>query len=236
MAGPVYQWRILQDGDLPIAPDGTRRFASPHRCTSTLIWPAGQEPSREDTLLVDPAFNHDGSLSAAQRLASLGITVSDIGACFITHRHGDHCLLRPDVAQIPEWDGADPPPIPTLSGIRAVNTPGHERGHRVLRFSSSDGDTWVSGDAIIGEDWLRAWQYYWPNGYDREQIIRTWVSVATIMQYADLIIPGHSAPFPVTAGLLESLIADFASASYHEDCPELPGLLRERLRRMEGEG
>ena len=96
----------------------------------------------------------------------------------------------------------------------------------MLRFSSSDGDTWVTGDSIIGEDWLRAWQYYWPNGYDREQIIRTWVSVAAILQYAELIIPGHSAPFPVTAELLESLIADFPMAR-HRGLPGVPGLLRE---------
>jgi hypothetical protein len=35
----------------------------------------------------------------------------------------------------------------------------------------------IAGDAILDIEWLKAWKYYWPNGYTVPEIVETWESV-----------------------------------------------------------
>ena len=75
-----------------------------------------------------------------------------------------------------------------------------------LVVATNDGTTWIVGDAILGEDWLRAWRYYWPNGYGPDEIVETWRSVARILSMADVVIPGHGPPFRVDISLMSDSI------------------------------
>jgi hypothetical protein len=90
----------------------------------------------------------------------------------------------------------------------------------------------VTGDAVINLEWLRAWEYYWPNCYQKAEILQTWVSVAKILSVADLIIPGHGHPIKVTSELLAHLIDTFAQAEHAEACPNVEQTLCMRLEQL----
>ncbi len=231
----MYRRLILQDGSLPINPDGTRNFGVPHRCTCTLVWPEDQRPSPDNTLLVDPSLDAPGYREALRRLRTVGIGPEGIGRYLITHPHGDHLMRGGGTDLCGCGQALELGEAGELSGLQIVRCPGHHERHVAVRLASPDGDTWITGDAILGEDWLRAWQYYWPNGYQREQIAQTWRTVAAILSHADLLIPGHGPPVRVTRELLANLIEGFGGAEYHEDCPEVRELLEGRYQRMDAD-
>ena len=111
--------------------------------------------------------------------------------------------------------------------------PGHEPSLRALVFpSAAEEQVWIVGDAILDEAWLRAWGYYWPNQYRPPEIVRTWQSVAAILSGADVVVPGHGPPIPVTPELLENLIAGFPTADQPDRCPEVAQALRARLQTL----
>ncbi len=229
---PVYRWLILQDGSLPINPDGTRNVGTPHRCTCTLVWPEGASPAPGDTLVVDPSLDGPGYGEAVLRLRTVGIAWQGVGRHLVTHPHGDHRVRGRETDLCGCGQVFAVREAGELSGLQVVPCPGHHERHVAVRFASRDGDTWVTGDAILGEDWLRAWQYYWPNGYRREEIAQTWRTVAAVLSHADLVIPGHGPPVRVTRELLADLIEGFGRAEYHKDCLEVRGLLEGRMGRM----
>lgn len=231
----TYRWQILQQGRLPLRPDGTMARAEGKRCTCMLIWPADQTPRRDNTLITDPCLDQGGLAAASSCLRQLDLKWTDLGHGFRTHPHDDHTsnlmelldhpLMRLDLA-------ADGP----LAGLHLEPLPGHERRQNALVFSDGGGQVWVTGDAVLDEAWLRAWAYYWPNRYTVEEIVQTWRSVGRVLANADLVVPGHGAPFRVTATLLEALLKTFPQAPHAELCPELPGLLKSRLLELENPG
>jgi hypothetical protein len=104
---------------------------------------------------------------------------------------------------------------------------------RALRLRSPEGrDVWIVGDAVLNLEWLQAWGYYWPNFYDVAAIIKTWRSVATILE-ADIIIRGHGEPISVTADLMHQLLTSFGDAEFSSECPEVTKRLEYRLNDLE---
>ena len=235
--GRRYDFRIIQVGSLPLTPDGTTHFEREHRATSTIIWPAGERPDRRNTVVADPCLSLLGALQATAVLERLGSTISGVGRIFITHDHWDHCPnfafagAPREPAGTEDAERGDPEPFP---GLDAVPCPGHAPDLFALRFTAPRGDeVWAVGDAIIDEAWLRAWAYFWPNGYGPAEIVETWRSVARILG-GDLIIPGHGEPIVVTAGLVAELAAGFHRARHADRCPDVGQAIERRLATIEG--
>ena len=92
---------------------------------------------------------------------------------------------------------------------------------------------WVASDAILNLEWLRAWQYYYPNRYNADEVIDTWRSLACILSEADIVIAGHGVEIEVTADLLAELLESFPDAPYADHCPDVAEMLRARLHMLE---
>jgi glyoxylase-like metal-dependent hydrolase (beta-lactamase superfamily II) len=224
-----YEFCILQDGSLPLAPrGGPSRPPVEHRCTATLVWPAGVTPQADNCVIVDPSFTPAGLQEAQARLAALGLDRHCLRTMHVTHPHGDH---QPGW-QV-EWPGALAPFTPgrcaALDGLRLVPLPGHHARLQALVFPTATGPAWAAGDAVLDAEWLTAWGYYWPNRYDEAQVADTWRSVATIVAGAAVIIPGHGAPITVDRALVRLLLRGFPDAEEHDACPEVAVLLQRRL-------
>lgn len=151
---------------------------------------------------------------------------------------------RPPLPEWLDWDDVDvmgagrPRPYTSFNfpDLDSVPCPGHDPFAQALVFRSTRDETvWVVGDAVLNLEWLQRWQYYWPNGYSEKEIVETWRSVAKILS-ADIIIPGHGAPIPVTRALLEHLRATFPMAEYASECPDVRDALTERLKQLEVRG
>ena len=230
----TYEFRILQAGTLPLRPDGSVDPGTEHRCTSVLIWPANEHASRSNTICVDPCFTDEGfRQTAAPVLRQLGLSVSDLSYCFVTHEHRDHW------PRFPTEQPDDLRPLPAapneagFPGLSTVRCPGHSPRLQALRFRSTQShDVWTVGDAVLNLEWLQAWGYYWPNFYDVAAIVKTWCSVATILE-ADIIIPGHGEPISVTADLMRQLLTSFGDAEFSSECPEVKKRLELRLHDLE---
>jgi glyoxylase-like metal-dependent hydrolase (beta-lactamase superfamily II) len=232
-----FNWLILQSGQLPLRPDRRIDTQAEHRCTVALVWPDDAAPTPDNTVLVDPCFTQAGYDHAVAQLATIGATFNDIGRMFVTHLHHDHVLHMPR--------GVLPPPLRTLRptdllarpGLGMEHCPGHDALLIALTAGASDGRAvWMVGDAILDEEWLRAWGYYWPNGYAATEIVDTWRSVARIIAGANVIVPGHGPAISVTAELVGHLIQTFADAPYAHQCPDVAESLRRRHAALSGKG
>lgn len=230
-ARAAYQWTVLQHGELPLRPGHVFDDSAEHRCTSVLVWPAGEEPTGANTLVTDPCFSTRGLVEAAQVLSGrTAFSLNDVRRLFVTHPHHDHVPNLPAIVTASDFSLFEPGVDPSLPGFTAVPCPGHFPSLRSLVFHDSDGRrVWIVGDAVLSEEWLRAWEYYWPNGYTRAEIVETWRSVAAILSRADVVIPGHGPPMPVTAQLLEDLLAAFPGADHAAECSDVAEALRRQL-------
>ncbi len=227
----TYRWQILQQGRLPLRPDGSMARENGHRCTSMMLWPVGAAPCRDNTLVTDPCLDMAGLAMATATLRQHGLKWGDVGHGFRTHPHHDHVSNLMELVEHPLMKpalGTGP-----FDGLRAEPLPGHHESQRALVFSDGGGEVWFTGDAVLDEAWLRAWSYYWPNQYTPDEVAQTWRDVGRVLAGADLVVPGHGAPFRVTATLLEALVRSFPRAPHADLCPELPGLLRTRLGELE---
>lgn len=223
-----FQWLVLQEGSLPLRPSGLVARLAEHRCTSALLWPAGAAPAAANTVVTDPCFSRAGARAARDALARLGLTFADLGTAFETHPHLDHAAYLPLAFSRLDPRALDPAAPP--AGLEAVRCPGHDPDLHALVFrSDADEQVWAVGDAILDLEWLEAWGYYWPNGYGPEDVVETWRSVAAILSRADIVVPGHGAPFRVTRSLLGGLIESFREAECAAECPGVvPALERRR--------
>lgn len=231
-AAASFEWTLLQRGSLPLRPRGDFLPMVDHACAVALVWPAGEPPREENSLLVDPCFVGGGLRRARRLLEARGIELHRIGSFFVTHPHGDH---RPSDLELESvrWRPFEPGSCAALRGLEAVPCPGHHRELRALRFRAGDDEVWVVGDAILDEAWLRAWKVYWPNGYADDEIAATWRSVARILASADLVVPGHGRPLRVTAELISALLESFPAASQAARCGDVVETLRRRLTALE---
>lgn len=224
----LYNWRILQHGELPLHPDGSESPQAEHRCTVSLIWPDEQAPTIDNTVMVDPCFTTAGYDHALGVLDALNISLRDVGRYLITHLHGDHMLHLPSGLTGTRLRALRPP---VDTGLALELCPGHHDMLLALAFTDADQRAvWAVGDAILNEEWLRAWCYYWPNRYGMCDIVETWRSVAKVLSAADTVIPGHGPAFEVTPELVQHLIEAFPSARHSGQCPDVAERLRVRLQ------
>lgn len=228
MRASFYQWMILQEGQLPLLPDGRVLPLAEHVCSVILIWPIDEKPQPSNSLIVDPCFSARGYRLAKHKLSQIGASLLDIGFFFVTHGHSDHVLHCPDYDVSSAWQAFDPGTEGVFSGIHSKACPGHHPDLLSLHFASDKGETWVVSDAILNVTWLHAWKYYWPNGYHREEIIQTWQSIALILSQAQVAIPGHGKEIRVTDSLLEKLIANFSCVADAAECSDVIESLNQR--------
>ncbi len=230
--GRTYNWEILQPGDLPLTPEGLRRPRTAHACTCTLIWPADQDPGDGQGLIVDPCFTPAGFRMARSRLRRLGISFDAIRFCHITHNHADHCPHFPARPAPFSWRMFRAKNKGELPGVSLTTCPGHHPFLNAVCFDSPSGRVWIVGDAVLNRDWLRAWGYYWPNGYTDAEITETFKSAARILAGARIIVPGHGRPISVTSRLLAELLASLKHSGHADRSPEIEARLRARLAGM----
>ena len=224
----AYQMLVLQEGELPLSSEGRIERRKQHRCTATLIWPAGVGPTSSNSLVVDPCFTSQGWHDAEARLAALGVSADDIGFYFVTHRHFDHTLAVPQEVARPNWQLWESGWSARFPRLSAVACPGHAPDLHALRFPSESGEVWIVGDAILNLEWLLDWRYYWPNGYDVDEVIQTWRSVAAILSGARVVIPGHGPAIEVKTILLRDLVEVWPEAPYAASCSDVMTALEAR--------
>jgi glyoxylase-like metal-dependent hydrolase (beta-lactamase superfamily II) len=228
-----YRYVLLQQGTIPLAPDGTVDRSLEHRCTSVLIWPEDEQPSLGNTILTDPCFTSTGFEYASAQLQQWNLSFADIGRIFVTHRHRDHMPNLSYFLGRTKFKNFRGGTRKTLSSLLTVPYPGHAPDLRALVFRSDlHPKVAIVGDAILDLAWLKAWGYYWPNGYSLEEVAQTWESVAQIVLAADFIIPGHGQPITVTASLVKDLLSTFPSAEYAGACQEVEPTLSRRLEQL----
>ena len=230
-----YDYLLLQAGSIPVDPDFSIDRSVEHRCSSVLVWPQGEQPSGPNTVLTDPCFTDRGFPHAVAHLNRLGLAFGDIGRISATHRHGDHRLSLPDRTVRSDFARFRPGVTGPLSGISTLPCPGHTPEWQALVFRSSTGqNVWIVGDAIINLDWLKAWAF-WPVNYTTVEIIQTWMTVATILSLADLIVPGRSAPVAIDASLTGELLSTLPAAAHANRCDHVRQLLSDRSEQLQAD-
>jgi len=240
----LYQVLILQTGSLPLRPDGTITSV-PHACTATLVWPEGESPTRENSVVVDPSFNGPGWREAEAALRHRGGGMDSIGHFFETHEHADHVFDVLDAQARAAADAlgwrADRAPARLAEpiewpGISTFACPGHAPELRAFEVPTRDGRVAIVGDAILDREWLLAWEVYWPNGYAAAEIVETWRSLAALLERADIVVPGHGPPIRIDAELIAGLLDGFSFAAHWAECPDVADRLRDVLDRFPGAG
>lgn len=161
-----------------------------------------------------------------EALAARGLEPADIGTVVLSHGHWDHIqnvdffqearvLLHADELRnladppatdlgTPRWarrilddldvhttgDGDEP-----LPGVQVLDLPGHTPGSIGLAVSTDAGTAVLSADAVPTAEVLRAGA---ASGRPYDQA-RADASVKRVAQLADLVYPGHDAPFRLDA-------------------------------------
>lgn len=135
-------------------------------------------------------------------LEQLGILPEEIDTVVITHLHSDHLGnidLFPNAKFMAHEKELPPPTWATLkggeeliTGVKVVHTPGHSPGS-VSVFVEADRRYAITGDALPTKD---NYVKNVPPGvhYDRDVAMQ---SIKRIVDYAQLVVPGHDFPFPV---------------------------------------
>jgi glyoxylase-like metal-dependent hydrolase (beta-lactamase superfamily II) len=164
--------------------------------TATLIV---VEPSN---VLVDTSSPHlRNKLISGLHMRGLG--PQDIDVVVSTHLHPDHVGnndLFPNAVRYARVE-EDPDPgyrkvredVELMPRVRLFHTPGHTRGSMSVEVDTPEGRYVIAGDAMPTKDNFDKWVT--PHiKYDEEAAIR---SMKAICNRADIIVPGHGAPFPV---------------------------------------
>lgn len=161
----------------------------------------------KDNIIVDTALPSEGA-QITRALSSRGLTPDDIGTVINTHLHADHIGnngMFPRarfIAHAKEF----PPRLPRVQiveremhiceNVRIINTPGHSFGSIsvVVEIPQESRTFVVAGDALPIKDNYLKWV---PPGihFDPDVALK---SMERIVVIADIVIPGHDAPFEIT--------------------------------------
>jgi glyoxylase-like metal-dependent hydrolase (beta-lactamase superfamily II) len=128
-----------------------------------------------------------------ERMKEIGVDPGQIDVVINTHNHIDHMenndlFPRARVISGPLGKGKDP--LNLFPGVRVVGTPGHTP-ESISVFVEAEKRYAIVGDAIPTHNNYLKWVI--PSAhYDAELALR---SMEQIAKFAEIIIPGHDAPF-----------------------------------------
>lgn len=153
------------------------------------------------TLIVDPGILRESS-TLADALAEKGLKPTDVTHVFLTHHHIDHTRnvgIFPkasvyDVDSIYQgdiWAEHDGDDFELTEGVRIIATPGHSKECASLVVDTADGTVvlthaWWFSDMTPAEDPMA----------DNQSALEE--SREKILGIADIVVPGHGAPFTVS--------------------------------------
>ncbi|XP_048373792.1 metallo-beta-lactamase domain-containing protein 1 [Sphaerodactylus townsendi] len=196
VAGSPYSVVVLQEGYATELPDGSTR------ADGTVSLVLGPQLTLVDT---GGPWGRERLLAG---LAGQGVSPGDIRHVVCTHGHSDHVgnlnlfpgadlivgtdLSRPDGLYLPNGLRQGLPHPLHAGHLEVLPTPGHA-GHDVslMVWGTSMGHVLVAGDLFECESDEGQWQ---PLSQDP---VRQEASRAYALRIADIIVPGHGAPFRV---------------------------------------
>ncbi|MCL1983950.1 MAG: MBL fold metallo-hydrolase [Methanomassiliicoccaceae archaeon] len=137
-------------------------------------------------------------------MKQIGILPEDVDIVVLTHTHGDHCgnneFFKKAEFYVRKEECPDKKNYVPVSGdieltdrVRLMHTPGHTEGSMSV-LAECERKYAVAGDAIPLYDNFAKMV---PPGinYDAKIAMK---SIKSIINYADVIVPGHGSPFPNT--------------------------------------
>ena len=163
--------------------------------------------TEEHNIIVDTALPGE-SAQIVHALSAQGLSVNDIDYVINTHLHGDHIgnnglfLKAEFIAHAKEFP-ARLANVTVIEGefavcenVRIIETPGHSYGSIsvVVEVPGKSKTYVVAGDALPIRDNYLQWV---PPGIHFDPNIAL-ASMETIVTLADIVIPGHDAPFEIT--------------------------------------
>lgn len=153
-------------------------------------------------IVVDTGYlGEDGILTDA--LSARGLSPADIDIVVNTHLHLDHCgcnlLFRKSIFYA---DKRESPPAyfrpaedgeEVIPGVKFLSTPGHTEGSVSVVVHAGDKTYVIAGDAIPTEE---NYESMTPPAINIDERLAK-ESMKRILKVADIVVPGHGAPFEV---------------------------------------
>lgn len=166
------------------------------RSTVTLI------QTDQNNILVDTSLKSDRDL-LLNSLKEQNLTPSDINIVILTHCHKDHmgniglfpsaCIYTHNACPlIPESVKIESFPYTIQEGIELIETPGHSWDSLTVLVKAEKIYA-ITGDAIP----LKSNYENWIPPVIHVNAQRALESMKTIVEIADIIIPGHDSPFSI---------------------------------------
>jgi N-acyl homoserine lactone hydrolase len=177
--------RIKRDG---------KEILEAHSSVTMVTWP-------EHVMIVDTS-DDDYRSRLVDALCANEVDPDQVDIVVNTHLHSDHCsnndLFRYAVQMAHENERPDRRFVSVsydqdlYPGVRLVHTPGHTSGTMSV-FVNADRKYAIVGDAIPTFENVRRWV---PPGVviDVDAALK---SMKKIVDFADIVVPGHDAPFEV---------------------------------------
>lgn len=147
--------------------------------------------------VVDPGLA-PSQAAILEPLRALGIAATDVNTVILSHHHPDHTInaaLFPAAAvhdhwavyRGDEWESRDCEGVDLSGSVRLIRTPGHSAADLSTVIGSPEGimvatHLWWTADGPADD----------PYAPDRDELRR---SRQRVLGFADVIIPGHGAPF-----------------------------------------
>ena len=155
----------------------------------------------EVVIVVDPGMV-PARASILEAMRHLGVAPEQVTDIVLSHHHPDHTMniaLFPEdvrvhdhwaVYQRDRWTARPAEGVQLGPGVRLLETPGHTREDITTLVETDD------GVAALTHLWWHATATSDPRGSDLDALH---AGRARVVELASLIVPGHGAPFPVTA-------------------------------------